>query len=283
MDKILPLSLAGVLLTFCLSASGLPQSTTQSSLPDSPGTVSSLAENSIPASPAEFPSSLSTSASNDQTYSPQASSPQATPAPASDDQSATQTKRILGIIPNFRAVSANQKLPPQTAKEKFMTATEDSFDYSAILLPALLAGYSQATNATPEFHQGAAGYGRYFWHSYVDQAVENYAVEAILPIVTREDNRYYTLGRGGFFKRAGYALSRSVITRNDAGHDTFNISEVVGSGMGAGISNLYYPSHERTLSNTGSKWGLNIGIDAGTFVFKEFWPDINNHLFHFKD
>ena len=164
-----------------------------------------------------------------------------------------------------------------------MTATQDSFDYSALLLPAALAGYSQATNATPEFHQGAAGYGRYLWHSYVDQAVENYWVEAIGPILTHQDNRYYTLGKGGFFKRAGYALSRVVITRNDAGHNTFNSSEVIGAGAAAGISNLYYPSPERTFGKTASKWGLNVGIDAATFVFKEFWPDINNAFFHTKD
>src|SRR5579871_5675254 len=72
-----------------------------------------------------------------------------------------QTKRILGVIPNFRAVSADVKLPAQSVKEKLLTATEDSFDYSSIFIPAALAGYSMATNATPEFGQGAAGYGRY--------------------------------------------------------------------------------------------------------------------------
>src|SRR6202453_494566 len=200
-----------------------------------------------------------------------------TTAPSDEGQ---QTKRILGIFPNFRAVSANVHLPPQSVKEKFFTASQDNFDYSAIFLPALVAGYSQATNATPEFHQGAAGYGRYFWHTYVDQTSENYFVEFIVPVITREDTRYYTLGSGGFWKRAGYSLSRAIITRNDEGHDTFNISEVVGAGAAAGVSNLYYPSRERTFSNTAEKWGQNVGIDAATFLFHEFWPDVNHALFH---
>ncbi len=205
---------------------------------------------------------------------------QAVASPANPGGPGEQTKRILGIFPNFRAVSANVHLPPQTVKDKFLTATQDSFDYSSIFLPAAVAGINQATNSTPEFHQGAAGYGRYFWHTYVDQASENYMVEFILPTITREDNRYYTLGSGGFLKRAGYSLSRAVITRNASGHETFNISEVVGSGAAAGISNLYYPQSERTFSNTASKWGTNVGIDAGTFLFHEFWPDINHALFH---
>jgi hypothetical protein len=106
-----------------------------------------------------------------------------------------QTKRILGLIPNFRSVSTDEVLPPMTVKEKFLTATDDSFDYSSIFIPAALAGFSMARKSTPEFGQGAVGYGRYLWHAAVDQTSENYMVEFIFPAVTHEDNRYYTQGR----------------------------------------------------------------------------------------
>jgi hypothetical protein len=273
MPRTISFSLAGLLLCSCFSGSAQTQ-LSQASLPDAPAVAAPFTVADAESHP---------DLGNESSSSTAIDSPQQSTTTTPDGQSATQTKRILGIIPNFRSVSANTKLPPQSPKEKFLTATLDSFDYSAILLPAVVAGYSQATNATPEFHQGAAGYGRYLWHSYVDQAIENYSVEAIVPIITHQDNRYYTMGKGGFFKRTGYALTRVVITRNDAGGETFNTSEIIGSGMAAGISNLYYPSPERTFGNTGSKWGLNIGIDAATFVFKEFWPDINNALFHTKD
>ena len=261
----------------------------QASFPDSPGALrasntyrASTDESSSSNDAADEPPSLQQS---NPSPSPNGQPPNAQPASgqATSDDTATQTKRILGIIPNFRAVSSDTKLPPQSPKQKFLTATQDSFDYSALFIPAMLAGYSQATNATPEFHQGAAGYARYYWHSYVDQAIENYMVEAIVPIITHQDNRYYTLGQGGFFKRTGYAISRVVVTRNDAGNNTFNTSEVIGAGAAAGISNLYYPSAERTLSNTISKWGINVGVDGAAFILKEFWPDINKAIFHVKD
>ncbi len=207
---------------------------------------------------------------------PDAPVPQTQPS----DQTGSQTKRILGIIPNFRAVSTDVKLPAQSVKEKFKTATEDSFDYSSIFIPAALAGYSMVTDATPEFHQGAAGYGRYFWHAAVDQTSENYMVEFIVPAITREDTRYYTLGRGGFLKRTEYALSRVAVTRSDSGTRVFNVGEVLGSGASAGLSSLYYPSRERSFANTGKEWGLDVGIDAAAFVFKEFWPDVNHRLFN---
>ena len=105
-------------------------------------------------------------------------------------------------------------------------------------------------------------------------------VEFVAPVITREDTRYYTLGRGGFLKRAGYALSRAVVTRSDSGNEVFNASEVIGAGASAGLSSLYYPSRERSFANTGTEWGLDIGIDAGSFVLKEFWPDINQRIFH---
>jgi hypothetical protein len=193
-----------------------------------------------------------------------------------------QTKRILGIIPNFRAVSTDEELPPETVKDKFIGATEDSFDYSSIFVPAVIAAWNMDQRATPEFHQGAAGYARYFWHSAVDQTSENYMVEFIFPTITREDGRYYTLGRGGFLKRTGYALSRAVITRSNSGTEVFNISEIFGAGAASGISNLYYPSASRSVGNTATEWVLDVGIDAGTFWFREFWPDINRRVFHSK-
>ncbi len=193
-----------------------------------------------------------------------------------------QTKRILGIVPNFRAVSANQKLPPQSTKEKLLTTTLDSFDYSAFIFAGILAGVSMAEDSYPEFHQGAAGYGRYYWHNFADQAVENYNVELIFPTVLRQDSRYYTLGHGGLIKRTGYSFSRVLITRTNSGDETFNASEIVGAGAASGLSSLYYPGRERTWTKVGQRWLTDVCLDGFTFIAKEFWPDVNNAVFHQK-
>jgi len=222
---------------------------------------------------------VSTSAAADQPAPPtDVEAPQ--PQSQTGDQAPAQTHRILGILPNFRAVSADQKLPPQSVKDKFVTATEDSFDYSALFVPLALAGYHLGRNSDPEFGGGGVGYGRYLWHSVVDQTSENYFVEFIVPAATHEDTRYYTLGHGGFLKRTGYALSRAVITRTDSGNETFNASEVIGAAAAAGLSSLYYPTRERSFGNTADEWGISVGIDALSFEVKEFWPDINHYLFH---
>jgi len=219
----------------------------------------------------DAPSSATSSSSNDTAQQP-------TGTPQGHDD--PQQKRIFGILPNFRSVTAGAQLPPQTIKDKFVTATEDSFDYSAFILAGLVAGEADLAKDTPEFGHGGVAYGRYFWHSFADQTSENYLVEFILPSITHEDTRYYSLGKGGFVKRASYSLSRAFITRTDSGKTTFNSSEVFGAGISAGLSNLYYPGPERTAGNTLDKWGIDVGIDTASFFVKEFYPDIYHVIFH---
>jgi len=213
---------------------------------------------------------------------PEAPSPQQNaPTVPQDEQ---QTKRIMGMLPNFRSVSAGETVPKETPREKFMTATLDNFDYTSLFFAGVIAANSFVTKATPEFRQGAAGYGRYYWHTVADQAVENYFVELIVPAITHQDSRYYAMGKegGGIWKRAGYSLSRVVVTRTDSGKPTFNTSEIVGSAAAVSVSNFYYPTKEQTVGNGLRNWGLDITYDSVTFVFHEFWPDISHAIFSKK-
>ncbi len=96
-------------------------------------------------------------------------------------------------------------------------------------------------------------------------------------------------------RRSGYAVSRIFVTRTDSGGSQFNYSEVVGSALSAAIStNSYHPKStiintqsgprfygsDRTLKNTASVWGSQVGYDTITIVVKEFWPDIHRKLSH---
>ena len=186
-------------------------------------------------------------------------------------------------MPNFRSVSVDARLPPQTVKDKFTGTAQDAFDYSDFVFVGFLAGIAQAENSFPEFHQGAAGFARYYWHTLADQVDEDYQVEFIFPVVLHQDARYYTLGRGGLLKRTAYSFSRTIITRTDSGSETFNASEIIGAGAASGISDLYYPSVERTWTKTGQRWLVNVSLDGATFIFKEYWPDLNSRFFHQKD
>jgi hypothetical protein len=187
-----------------------------------------------------------------------------------------QPNRILGFIPNFRAVSAGTQLPPLSVKGKFTLFLRQNFDYGSVVWSGLGAGFSQATDSPKEFGQGAAGYGRRFWHTYADSIGGNFFTNFMVPSLAHQDPRYYALGHGGVLRRTGYALSRLFVIKSDAGDWTFNISEPLGNGMGAALSNAYYPSSLRGWTRTYQRWGLQFAVDGGGNLLKEFWPNVTS-------
>ena len=157
--------------------------------------------------------------------------------------------------------------------------TYGSFDYIQIPWYGLLAGVSQAENSEPGYGQGAAGYGKRFAASFADGTIESYLTGAVLPTLLHQDPRFFQLGKGGFWHRTGYAISRIFVTRADSGGGQFNYSEILGSALSAGISTYsYHPRGDRTLPNTASVWGTQVGYDTLTLAVKEFWPDIRRKL-----
>ena len=261
--------------------------------------VSGLSAQQAPiltASGGPFPDAPSVVQEQQQTSSqPRAAEPQA-PGPdtqlkdssvpeqnsASTPVALEQPKRILYIIPNYRAVSADANVPPLDAKGKFKLFVEDSFDYSTFLYVGFLSGIGMAQKSVPQFSDGADSFARYYYHIFADQAVGNFFTEFALASAFKQDPRYFTLGRGGFLKRTGYALSRLAVTRTDSGGSAINFSEIVGNGAAAGISGLYYPAQYRTWTKTGQRWEEQLALDGVFNVVKEFWPDIRHSVLHQK-
>jgi hypothetical protein len=194
---------------------------------------------------------------------------------------ATSNDRLFFALPNFLSVESADRIPPLTTKQKFAVVTRSSFDYIQVPWYGFLAGVSQAENSEPGYGQGAAGYGKRFGAAFADGTIENYWTSAILPSVFHQDPRFYQLGKGGFWHRTFYAMSRIVVTRSDSGSSEFNVSEVFGSAIAAGISTYsYHPHADKTLTNTASVWGSQIAYDTATIVLKEFWPDIRRKITH---
>jgi hypothetical protein len=195
-------------------------------------------------------------------------------------QTGTSNDRLFYTLPNFLSVQANQ-LPPMTWQQKFKAVTRGSFDPVEYPWYGVLAGISQGENSEPGYGQGAAGYAKRYGAYFADGTIENYVTSAILPSILRQDPRYYDLGKGSFVHRSFYAVSRMFVTRTDAGGEQFNASEILGGAISAGISTYsYHPRADRTVVNTLSVWGTQLGYDTITAVVKEFWPDIKRRFKH---
>lgn len=191
-----------------------------------------------------------------------------------------QPKRILGIMPNYRAVSAGQIPPPPTPHEAFMVATRNSFDYSAFVFVGVTSLLAEGTGAHSQLGKGVGGFWAYYWRGYLDKTDGNYMVDFAMPTVFHQDERYYAMGEGGFWKRGIYSATRVFITPDYHGKNSFNASEILGRGISQAISLSYYPSQTQTASGFTSKFAYALGRDALTNVFREFWPDINARVIH---
>jgi hypothetical protein len=191
-----------------------------------------------------------------------------------------QPKRILGLMPNFRAVSAGAMPPPPTPKQAFVIATRNSFDYSSFVFVGITSLLAETSDAHPALGEGIAGYGRYYWRGFLDKTDGNYLVIFALPTLLHQDERYYAKGEGPFLKRGVYAATRILITPDYHGKNTFNASEVFGRAMAQGISTTYYPKADRTAGALAVRFGWAMGRDALTNVFREYWPDIATHVLH---
>jgi hypothetical protein len=191
----------------------------------------------------------------------------------------TSNDRLFFTLPNFLTLENANQVPPLTAGQKFKVVGRSSFDYVQYPWYGFLAGISQAENSEPGYGQGAAGYGKRFGAAMADGTIENFMTSAVLPSLLRQDPRFFQSGKGGFWHRTGYAMSRVIITRGDSGHSHANFSEIFGSAISAGISTYsYHPHEDRNLRNAASVWGSQVGYDTLTYVVKEFWPDIRRKL-----
>jgi hypothetical protein len=189
------------------------------------------------------------------------------------------SNRVFGVLPNYRTAEASQEGTVLSARQKLRIASQDSFDYPTVILAGAFAGLAQWTGEQPSFGQGLKGYAHRLVTNYADQATGNMLTEGVFPVLLHEDPRYFRRGTGTIVSRAGYALSRVLVTHKDSGGRRFNYSEWLGNASAVAISNAYYPD-SRTASENANKLLTMVGTDAVSQVLKEFWPDIRRKLFH---
>jgi hypothetical protein len=202
---------------------------------------------------------------------------QVVPAPDQAGHPETIDKHAFGFLPNYRTTDASHQSQPVSPREKMAIAAKDSFDWTLSLVAAGYAGLGQLTNQNPSFEQGVKGYSNRFVRAYSDQVLGNMLTEGVMPSILHEDPRYFRLGQGTFWHRAGYAASRIFLTKTDCGATRFNYSEAVGNSMATGISNAYYPG-SRNLGANVQKITWQFATDAISNVLKEFWPDVKRKL-----
>src|SRR5712671_765666 len=192
-----------------------------------------------------------------------------------------EKQRPLGFIPNFY-VSYITNAAPLTSKQKFELAGKTIVDPVTFGLTAAVAGLQQADNELGGYGQGAQGYAKRYGAAYADTVTGTLIGSAILPSRLKQDPRYFYKGSGTKRSRVLYAMANSVICKGDNGHWQANYSGILGSLAAGGISNLYYPAHDRGAGLTFENTLIGIGATATANVLQEFvvrklTPHVHDH------
>jgi hypothetical protein len=186
-----------------------------------------------------------------------------------------QSRKILGIVPQYNVTSLKTALP-LTPSEKFHLFVKSSFTPFEFAAVGFQAGLSQASDQFPQYGQGAEGYGKRYGAAFADQISSGFFSNYAYPVIFREDPRYFRSGEGSIAHRTVYSITHELIGQRDGGRTTFSFSNVLGAFTSGAISNVYYPSNERSFGDTMSRSAIALAYGAAGNLASEFWPDVHD-------
>ena len=192
---------------------------------------------------------------------------------AAQQLKAEEHQRVLGFIPNIY-VTYEPHPEPLTTQMKFHLAYKGLTHPTFFAFEGLWAGVEQVAH-TPDYRQGAEGYGLRFGANLASGSSEALFGNAILPSLLHQDPRYFYHGSGTKGSRAWHAITAPFVCQGDNGKSQPNYSQWGGSLISASLSNTYYPSSDRgaglVFRNFGTNMGLHVVLGlAQEFLFSKF-------------
>src|SRR5579864_1120168 len=187
---------------------------------------------------------------------------------ATEQVKVEETQRVLGIIPNFYVVYEPDPVP-LTAKLKFRLALKIASDPITATGIAFLSAVQQAGD-TPDYGQGAEGFGKRYGANAADGFSDIMIGGAILPSLLHQDPRYFYQGTGTKKSRFGHAFLHPFVCKGDNGHSQPNISSLGGDLASSAISNLYYPQSNRGTGLVFTNFAISTAERVATSLAQEF-------------
>jgi hypothetical protein len=214
------------------------------------------------------------------------SAPTQQPAEQTQQQKAQQQvkeeekQRVLGLVPAFNITYRNDTVS-LTPAQKIDLAFHSAIDPATFGIAFIVAGLHEALDDDTGFRWGIEGYGRRSGAAYLDAFDGTMIGNGFLPVVFRQDPRYFRLGHGSTTHRLLYAMATSFICRHDnTGKWEPNYSNVLGNIAAGALSNLYYPDSNTGVGLTISNGFIVTAEGMAGGVFAEFWPDLSRHFLH---
>jgi Carboxypeptidase regulatory-like domain len=190
---------------------------------------------------------------------------------AAQQLKAEEQQRVFGFIPNIY-VTYEPHPEPLTTKMKFHLTYKGLTHPTFFAFEAAWAGVQQAAN-TPDYRQGAKGYGERFGANLASGVSEGLFANAILPSLLHQDPRYFYRGSGTKGSRAWHAVMAPFVCTGDNGKLQPNYSQWGGSLISASLSNAYYPESNRGAGLVFTNFGTSMGLHVALGLAQEFILD----------
>jgi hypothetical protein len=190
---------------------------------------------------------------------------------AAQQLKAEEQQRVFGFIPNIYVVY-DPHPEPLTAGMKFHLAYKGLTHPTFFAFEAAWAGVQQAAN-TPDYRQGAKGYGERFGANLASGVSESLFANAILPSLLHQDPRYFYQGTGTKWSRARQAMLAPFVCRGDNGKLQPNYSQWGGSLISASLSNAYSPESNRGAGLVFTNFATSMGLHVVLGLAQEFILD----------
>jgi hypothetical protein len=187
---------------------------------------------------------------------------------ATEQVKVEETQRVLGIIPNFYVVYEPDPVP-LTAKLKFRLALKVASDPITATGIAFLSAVQQAGD-TPDYGQGAQGFGKRYGANTADGFSDIMIGGAILPSLLHQDPRYFYQGTGTKKSRIAHAMFHPFVCKGDNGNWQPNYSSLGGDLASSAISNLYYPQSNRGTDLVFVNFAISTAERVATSLAQEF-------------
>ena len=164
---------------------------------------------------------------------------------------------------------------PMSPKDKACYWWTHSFNASMIFGAAFNSALDPIFNnqTAAYWGQGVEGFSRRFG-TRVTQSMAKGTGQALIGAIFKEDPRLYVSHKEGFWPRFGFALTHTLIVKNDNGHEQFSAGRVGGAFASGFVGMAWTPDPINTPQDALVRSGTAMGGVLAGSLWKEFQPDI---------
>lgn len=171
---------------------------------------------------------------------------------------------------------AKRRKPALSDREKFQVFVEEAQSPLTFFSAGVAVGSDSFQRRA--YASRSLSFQRRYTAALAGRETNAFLGRYLFPTVLSQDPRYHPSESDRTVSRAGYALTRVFVTRNDEGKPVVNTSYLLGALLSSVVSNNMVNSDDplkpRRVSDTFGDFGSTVGGDAGLNLLREFWPQL---------